>query len=139
MFAPKIAKPQTKTAADSSSLVRPRWTLAAQRHSLAEQALFLQRTIGNQATLRLLSPLARSLTGNEPHGHNEQKADLASAAPPGVSWDFSKIPLFPSDRAHSAPQLRDSLQPKLAVGQVNDPLEHEAGTKATVYRNRAGR
>lgn len=126
MFAPKIAKPQTKTAADLSSLVRPRWTLAAQRHSPAEQALFLQRTIGNQATLRLLSPLARSLTENEPHGHNEQKADLASAAPPGVPWDFSKIPLFPSDRAHSAPQLRDSLQPKLAVGQVNDPLEHEA-------------
>jgi HEAT repeat protein len=116
MFAPKIAKPHTKTATHSISLERPRSTLASQRHSPAEQMLLLQDTIGNQATLRLLSQLARNRTENEPHGHNEQKADPASAARPGASWDLSKIPLFPCDRV---PQ-------KLAVGQLSDPLEHEA-------------
>jgi Domain of unknown function (DUF4157) len=126
MFAPKIPKPQTKTAADWSSLVRPRSTLAANRNGPLEQALFLQHTIGNQATLRLLWQPARNITENEYHGRNEQKADLATAATRRVSWDFSKVPLFPSDRAHPAPQLRDALQPKFAVGQVNDPLEHDA-------------
>jgi hypothetical protein len=77
MFAPKTAKPQTKTTADSSSLVRPRSTLTAQRHSPAEQALLLQRAIGNQATLSALS----------------------------------------------VPSI---MQPKLVIGEVNDPLEHEA-------------
>ena len=77
MFAPKTAKPQAKTSADSSSLVRPRSTLTAQRHSPAEQALLLQRAIGNQATLSALS----------------------------------------------VPSI---MQPKLVIGEVNDPLEHEA-------------
>src|SRR5262249_2404407 len=48
----------------------------------------------------------------------------------GIAWDFSKAPIFPLDQlatsrtSHvSAPLL---IQPKLAVGEVNDPLEHEA-------------
>jgi Domain of unknown function (DUF4157) len=138
MFAPKIAKPQTKTAADLNSLTRPRSTLTAQRHSPVEQALLLQRTIGNQATMRLLSQRVRNLTENEPRRRNEQERDLASVtareATPGVSWDFSRIPLFPPDRRNQpqAPSafprssLQNIIQPKLTIGQVNDPLEHEA-------------
>src|SRR5262249_51040989 len=48
----------------------------------------------------------------------------------GIAWDFSKAPIFPLDQlatsrtSHvSAPLL---IQPKLAVCEVNDPLEHEA-------------
>jgi hypothetical protein len=59
---------------------------------------------------------------------------IARAAPRGVSWDFSKIPVFATDRANRpqgrsslSPQLLPSIiQPKLAIGDVNDPLEHEA-------------
>ena len=51
-----------------------------------------------------------------------------------TAWDFSKIPVFSPDRA-SRPQsssalsslpLPGILQRKLVVGEVNDPLEHEA-------------
>src|SRR5919107_1622873 len=44
----------------------------------------------------------------------------------GPSWDFGKIRLFAPDRP-SGPEARPMLlQRKLAVGQVDDPLEHEA-------------
>jgi len=133
MFAPKISKPQTR----SVSLAPPRSILTAQRHSPVEQALLLQRTIGNQATLRLLAQRARNLTGNVPHNHDEREAaenSIARAAPPGPSWDFSKIPIFAPDRANEpqAPSalavrsLPSTIQPKLTVGPVDDPLEREA-------------
>ncbi len=41
----------------------------------ADRVLMLQRTIGNQATLRLLSQRPSTLTGNEPGKHCEQEAD----------------------------------------------------------------
>jgi hypothetical protein len=94
MFAPKVAKPQAKAAANSMLVARPFGGGAV------EQAHMLQRSIGNQATLRLL---AQRFTGNVPHGHNEQEAHPTSrttrGATPDLSWDFSKIPLFPPDRA----------------------------------------
>lgn len=74
-----------------------------------------------------------------PHrGPHEQEADPASltarGATPGVSWDFSKIPIFASNRADRlqtpladlAPRLFSPIQAKLKVGAVDDPLEHEA-------------
>jgi hypothetical protein len=46
--------------------------------------------------------------------------------PQPATWDFSKIPVLPPDRA-GPPQTASSLvQRKLAIGQVNDPLEQEA-------------
>ncbi len=46
-----------------------------------------------------------------------------------MTWDFAKIPLFPPERSTpppiAAPQPH-TTQPKLAVGQIDDPLEHEA-------------
>jgi hypothetical protein len=48
---------------------------------------------------------------------------------PALSWDFSKIPISSLDQSTSrfivAP-LRGAIQAKLAVGQVDDPLEREA-------------
>lgn len=69
MFAPKIAKPQTKVAESPTWLAPQSSTLAARPFggSAVEQAHMLQRSIGNQATLRLLAQPSRSLTGNEPN------------------------------------------------------------------------
>jgi len=58
MFAPKVATPQTKAAENPPSGPAPRpSTLMGHRVGCdpIEQALFLQRSIGNQGTLRLLS------------------------------------------------------------------------------------
>jgi hypothetical protein len=45
---------------------------------------------------------------------------------PSLAWDLSKIPIFPPEQA-SRPQTSSPLvQPKFAIGQINDPLEHEA-------------
>ena len=136
MFASKVAKPQTN-AAKTNSLARQHQTRAAQRPArdpvAVEPALMLQRSIGNQATLRFLAPRVSS-----PRGPHEQEADPASltarGATPGVSWDFSKIPIFASNRADRlqtpladlAPRLFSPIQAKLKVGAVDDPLEHEA-------------
>jgi hypothetical protein len=58
----------------------------------------------------------------------------AQGVTPRVSWDFSKIPVFPPDRENQpqpsspldATPLPSAIQKKLVVGQINDPLEHEA-------------
>jgi len=100
----------------------------------------LRQGIGNpdQAMLRLLALGSMSPKGHEPDVLNEQKSEPASPAirkvGPGVSWDFSRIPIFPPDGAPSTQSrplfnllpVRGVLQPKLAIGEVNDPLEREA-------------
>lgn len=70
--------------------------------------------------------------------HNKRPADSASVtargAASGASWDFSKIAVFPPDRAShpqpsspaSATLVPSGIQAKLAIGSVDDPLEHEA-------------
>jgi hypothetical protein len=125
MFAPKIAKAQRK--AGESFIIK----LAPQRSTLAKRPL---------------------------RGDNEQDAGPTSLTARGathaVPRDFSNIPLFQPDGANR-PQTFSQLtvlpqacimQPKLAVGQVNDPLEHEADRVAdqvmcigdTVLAMRAG-
>lgn len=141
MFASPLAKSKTKAAASAiGNLPHQRSTLLAHRpsHDAFEQANMLQRSIGNQASLRLLSQRTSSLTDNQPGGDHEQEADLenmtAQEATRGVAWDFSKIPIFPPNQLSgpqtpspfSAPPLPSIMQPKLVVGEVNDPLEHEA-------------
>ncbi|MGI5518739.1 eCIS core domain-containing protein [Streptomyces sp. CA-106131] len=44
--------------------------------------------------------------------------------PTGISWDFSRIPLYPSSAP--AKRLPGFIQRKLKVGAIDDPLEHEA-------------
>jgi hypothetical protein len=86
------------------------------------------------------TPLRSTLEGHR-LGYDpvEQEAapenTTARAAP---SWDFGKTPLFPPDRAYrpqpssrlAATPLPGIIQAKLPVGQVNDPLEHEANRVA---------
>jgi Domain of unknown function (DUF4157) len=132
VFAPKIAKPQLKTTeSPTSRLALDQSTLAGYgyRRSPIEQALFLQRTIGNQATLRLLA---------QRDSRPDQEIGLENMAISrerrGLSWDFSKIPVFPPERASQVqPSLSSPtagftgvIQAKLQVGAVDDPLEHEA-------------
>jgi hypothetical protein len=111
MFAPKVAKRQTKAAEVPTRRPAPRRsTLVGQQcgHEPVEQPLSLQYSIGNQATPR--------------------------EAPRGPSWNFGKIPVFPPDRANrpqpswplATTPLPGIIQRKLAVGPVDDPLEHEA-------------
>ena len=110
MFAPKIARARTKATTDSTNgLALKRSSLAGHQsgHGLVEQALLLQRTIGNQATLRLLAQRASNLTGNELGGDYNQDAapenTTVREAPRGASWDFSKIPNF---RLTKQPELK---------------------------------
>jgi Domain of unknown function (DUF4157) len=96
MFAPKVAKPQARAK------VEPTSALARQRPTL-------------------LGPWS---------GHASAVASKTS----GLSWDFSKVPSYspePASRPSPAFPLAASpslgaIQPKLVVGDVNDPLEHEA-------------
>jgi len=139
MFAPKAVKPQTRAAASSTnSPARLRSELVVHRASNGTAGP-LRRTIGDQATQRILSQRARNRIENAPRDRNEQQADAAGAttdqeAPRGVSWDFSEIPLFPPDHAYQprgrsrldAPPRSGIIQRKLAVGEANGLLEQEA-------------
>jgi Domain of unknown function (DUF4157) len=100
MLAPKVTKPQTETAKSSNPI--------------------------------------RNRPGRG-HEQEDDPANLTSrGAAPSVSWDFSKVPIFPPDRANSqqasppltAPHPSSLIQPKLAIGRVDDPLEHEADRTA---------
>src|SRR5258706_1174169 len=110
MFAPKIAKPQAKVAESSARRLAPQ--------------------IGNQATLQLLARQTSSSAGSAPAGGHEQKVttDTMTAqelSRRGSSWNFSKIPLFPHERAGRAQPLSvrsaqpGLMQPKLAIGNHN--------------------
>jgi hypothetical protein len=79
MFAPRVSKAQTKTGASSTAqLVHQRSALVPQRQSkdAVEQEHMLQRTLGNQATLRLFTQRASCLTGDESGEHHEQEVDF---------------------------------------------------------------
>jgi hypothetical protein len=109
VFALKLAKPQTKAAGASTSRLAPyRSTLVGQRvgRDPVEQAHLLQRMIGNQATLRLLAQPDPSVTASEPRRQDFQGADPGNRTAHGISWDFSKIPVFPPDRPNHLQTLR---------------------------------
>jgi hypothetical protein len=69
-----------------------------------------------------LRPLSRRLDAPT----SGQSDDLrAQAGGRSLSWDFSKIPVFaPRPTRNQTPH--PFVQPKLVVGEVDDPLEHEA-------------
>jgi hypothetical protein len=104
MFAPKVAKPQIK-AAESSTLVRGR----------------------SAAFARPFGVWAR-----EARGDHEQEAEptLDREAPRRLDWSLSGISILSPDAPRSVLPLSGlpapTLQPKLAIGSVDDPLEHEA-------------
>ena len=84
MFAPRIAKSQTKAAENGAGKsVLQRSTLAARPFGggVVARPLTVEGSIANQESKRMHMP--------------------NRAAVPGPAWDFSKIPLFPPDRAYS--------------------------------------
>src|SRR5262245_60918366 len=119
MFAPPVAKPNAKAAAPSKN-TSPLHRAAPFGHRLddggAEYLHMLQRSIGNQAVLRLL---------------RRQGSVRAEGGSRGLAWDFSKIPPFPPERMSGefqspsqflAPRLPGPpIQAKLKVGAVDDP------------------
>jgi hypothetical protein len=133
MLAPPIKASRAKTASQASPAhaskplkqrsVRPGLGSAG-------QLLTFQRTIGNQAVLGLVAKERQNRTAGTPADGQLHAADPdragSRASGQSASWDSGKIPLFAPDQP-SGPEARlPLLQPKLAVGQVNDPLEHEA-------------
>src|SRR3954471_12163204 len=106
MFAPKIAKAQTKAPDSPTRKLAPQPSTLGARPlggGAVEQARMLQGTIGNQATLRYPTHRLSNLPAKGPAERHEQEAApenmTAREAPRGSSWDFSKIPVFPPDRA----------------------------------------
>jgi hypothetical protein len=85
-------------------------------------SIHLQRRPGNPAGLWL--------TAEEDFSSTRERADDKHAR--GPAWDFSRIPIFPPVGSAMLRALQASAAPptiiqrKLAVGEVNDPLEHEA-------------
>jgi hypothetical protein len=76
MFAPKVAKPQTKAAESPTCKLAPQHSTFAARPfggGAVEQARMLQQTIGNQATLRLMAQRTSNLTKNRPDSGHEQR------------------------------------------------------------------
>ena len=138
MFAPRVAKPNAKTAAPSknTSPLHPATPFGHRHNDGGEYLHMLQQSIGNQAVLRLLR--RQGLLENK-HGTPGQDISPESLSAEGGSrgfaWDFSKIPLFPPKRMSGefqspsqfpAPRLPEPIQTKLKVGTIDDPLEHEA-------------
>jgi hypothetical protein len=124
MFAPLIAKPKPKSAEPQCPTVVPQ----RPSQSAIEQAQLLQRSIGNQAMLRLLAQRATSPA-------RKRKRLTPRSLPPkmqrhrGISAKFR--PFLPAARSHFKmpplfPAPRLPIQAKLKVGAVNDPLELEA-------------
>ena len=136
MFAPKVAKPQTKAAATLiSNLAHQRAALAAHRlgYSSADQALLLQRTIGNQATLRFLTDRPSNSTATEIGQHGPEASQAAREAP-RASYDFSRISVFSPERANPSPPsfLQSSSQETSATAKAIHQATVENGTAAPV-------
>jgi hypothetical protein len=136
MFAPKIAK-SPKGPEGPTSRLAPRLGYRL-GHDPAELSLFLQRTIGNQATLRLLGrQTSRPAVSNPPRDYEQERGatenTMVRATSRGASWDFSEIPVFPLGRASQSPGSSAQagiIQRNLVVGQANDPFEQEADRAA---------
>jgi hypothetical protein len=137
MFCSRLAELPTKTTASRASEPKDRRSTPAAYpldRSAGEKVDFSGGSIGDQTGIRLIANRTTSGTRNEPRGHSEPEAALASlairGATHGVGWDFGKIPLFsPYGASHpqAAPSPRPgTIQTKLAIGSVDDPLEHEA-------------
>ena len=97
-------KHQQSQQGKSGDITRPR---AAARSREVHPILHLQRTIGNQAVLRMLQTQAE-----------ESNVKLTAAASPCFRHDFSHIPIHP-------PAAR-AIQTKLAINKSGDQYEQEA-------------
>lgn len=128
MFAGKVAQGQTKSAEKSNSELANRRAHRSQvlfGLSAREQIQMLPRTIGNHAGLRLLAREAENRVLNRPPDQPVRR---------GLSWDFTRIPVFAPGRADrpeqasplAATPLPGVIESKLEIGAANDPMEAEA-------------
>jgi hypothetical protein len=109
-----------------------RSTLAARPFGggAVEQARILQGTIGNQATPRYLTQRLSNPPANASAERHKQEAApenmMSREAPRGLSWDFSKIPVFVPDQPNrDQPALRRVAPPPpgdIAPAIVNEIL-----------------
>ncbi len=127
MFAPRVAKPGS--AAAQHLTVAAQWP----SRSSSEQTFPPRRSISNQAMPGLVAQhgpgfLERRRPSQELAGRS------ADSGAPSASGDSSSIAVFPPNQTHQPPSSfphswpppADAIQAKLTVGEVDDPLEHEA-------------
>jgi hypothetical protein len=142
MFAPKVAKPQTKAPADSTnnqSLHRTAPMARPVGSGAVEQTRTLEKTIEDQTTLRYLTQRLSNPLAKAPGEHRPLEDVRVTGQVASKAWDFSKIPLFLPDRPNqpqalstlAGPSLPSSIQPKLvqaklAVSGPGDEFEQEA-------------
>jgi len=128
-----MAKPlATAAASQARKAAQPSSPPPARRSASAhERAPRLQWSIGTQARPASSPPRARQPVAEPSRDAPAQEAEptLTPGRPPGPAWDFGKLPLSPAEPA-SGPRASASLpiniQRKLAIGSVDDLLEHEA-------------
>src|SRR5580765_670914 len=99
--------------------------------------VFAPKVVGGKPTVRDANQRiskSRAKAPDEPHA---REAARVSGEAPSTAWDFTRIPVFPADRAtepraSSAPSALPppAIQRKLVVGEVDDPREHEANRVA---------
>jgi outer membrane protein OmpA-like peptidoglycan-associated protein len=126
MFAPPIRALKAKTA---SRTVPTRAPKPPQDMPLRPGA-----GLSDQAMLRLLQSEAQR--AESPSGctaadhHQTREADRGRTASPkaarSTAWDFSKIPVLATERPNQPQTPSQLIQLKLAIGQINNPLEQEA-------------
>jgi hypothetical protein len=111
-----IHKPNAKSDRSKDVALRSPLDASLAPTQTQHPAMTLQLSIGNQAVLRMV---------------RQQSAERSLPACSGTSWDFSLIPIYPPERGVAADRPSVSaapppIQPKLEIGAVDDPLEHEA-------------
>jgi Domain of unknown function (DUF4157) len=118
------------------------WQFVLIASSAREDAVMFAPRVAKAPTKAAESPISklipqRSLPAHQRFGYHQGSAPENMAvreAPRGLSWDFSKISMSSPDWADrpqtsfpaTAFRLPGLMQRKLAIGSVDDPLEHEA-------------
>jgi len=75
----------------------------------------------------VLTPRRSTLSGRYGPEGGAPDNTMGQKRSAGTAWDFSTIPLYPPDQPiRSRGSFPSITQRKLAAGQANDPLEHEA-------------
>lgn len=102
---------------DASFSRPPQNNLPSPSH-IEHPLLSLRQSIGNQAVLRMLP---------------QQSAEASTPTGRGSLWDYPRIPIHPPERIAAAQRASfhaastpPTIQPKLEIGAVADPLEYEA-------------
>jgi hypothetical protein len=120
-------------ARQRSSWLAPTWPQRRVARDGVEQGDLFQRGVRSQTSRWLPSQRASILVRDRPGIEDQQEAVRAGEVTRGVAWDFSNIPILPSEPPHGIQTASPLsafatgiMQRQLIVGQVDDPLEREA-------------